>query len=286
MRPLVAATSLALLAAVAGGAFVLERLHKPPVVVLEAFGPAEADTCAVLVHGLARTGASMTRLGERLAADGHAVVVADYPSRAFPIETLAAMTVPTALDACRARGAAAPHVVTHSLGGILLRAHLAAHPDTALGRVVMLAPPNGGSEVVDALGAVPGYRLLNGPAGLELGTGPDALPVRLGATAADVAVISGTTSINLVLSLWLPNPDDGKVSLASARLEGMCAFLAVPVSHPFVMKDDVVLDEVAGYLSNGRLVSPSAEHLPCPARDRAAGRTSPRENGGDEDRDG
>lgn len=270
MRKRSVAASLALLLLVGVGAFVLARLHKPPVVALEALGATRADSCVVLLHGLARTADSMARLGERLAADGHAVVTADYPSRRFPVRTLAAMTVPPALDACRARGARELHVVTHSLGGILLRQHLAEHAEPDLGRVVLLAPPNRGSEVADALGDVPGYRLLNGPAGLELGTGPDALPERLGPTTADVAVITGTTSINLILSLWLPNPDDGKVSVASARLEGMCAFLAVPVAHPFVMKDRDVIDEVSAYLATGRLRSPDAEHPPCPARDGLA----------------
>jgi len=258
--------SIALLLAVGTAAFVLSRLHKPPVVTLERSGPPRADSCVVLLHGLVRTGASMARLAGHLANEGHAVVVADYPSRRFPIETLARMTVPPALDACRANGATTVHAVTHSLGGILLRRHLAEREEPALGRVVMLAPPNRGSEIVDAIGGLPGYRLVNGPAGLELGTGTDALAERLGPTTADVAVISGTRSINLILSLWLPNPDDGKVSLASARLDGMCAFLAVPVSHPFVMKDRKVIDEVASYLATGRLRSPDAEYPPCPAR--------------------
>ena len=57
-------------------------------------------------------------------------------------------------------------------------------------------------------------------------------------------MIAGTRSINLVLSTYLPDPDDGKVSVASARLEGMCGFLTLPVSHPFIMKDKDVIDQV------------------------------------------
>ena len=218
----------------------------------------------MLLHGLARTSHSMARLGERLAADGFATVAVDYPSRHFPIETLAPMAMTPALEACRAGGARTVHAVTHSLGGILVRQYLAGHDVPELGRVVMLAPPNHGSEVADAYRGIFLYRWLNGPAGDQLGTGEDGVPGRLGPTEADVAVIAGTASINPILSLSLPNPDDGKVSVASARLEGMCAMLLVDASHPFVMKDEAVMEEVSAYLRTGRFLSADAEYPECP----------------------
>jgi len=61
--------------------------------------------------------------------------------------------------------------VTHSLGGILVRQYLSTHTIKNLNRVVMLGPPNGGSEVVDKLANVPGFQFINGDAGMQLGTG-------------------------------------------------------------------------------------------------------------------
>ena len=131
-----------------------------PLLALSA--PVHAD-CVILLHGLARTEAAMERLAERFTEAGYSVVNKGYPSREFPIEELAPLAVEQGLEACPA--GATVHVVTHSLGGILVRQYLATHTLPRLGRVVMIAPPNQGSEVVDRMRNVPGFRLLNGPGG-------------------------------------------------------------------------------------------------------------------------
>ena len=104
------------------------------------------------------------------------------------------------------------HFVTHSLGGILVRAYLQTKPIDNLGNVVMLGPPNKGSHIVDKLGRLPGFKWVNGPAGLQLGTDAQSVPNQLGPAHFNVGVIAGTRSINLFLSTMLPSPDDGKVS--------------------------------------------------------------------------
>lgn len=208
----------------------------------------------MLLHGLARSAKSMDRLARRLDDEGYAVVNQAYPSRQYPIEVLAERYVGLAASECQGLGAQRIHFVTHSLGGILVRQYLAGHTVEALGRTVMLGPPNQGSEVVDNWKSVPGYRLVNGPAGDQLGTDPRSIPLQLGPVDYPVGVIAGTRTINPLLSLSLPNPDDGKVSVERTKVDGMADHLEVPHSHPFLMKASRVHDQVLHFLKHGKFL--------------------------------
>jgi len=213
---------------------------------------AYAKECVVLLHGLARTADSMAALAKRLTAEGYAVSNVDYPSRKHTIEELATLAVEPGLTQCRGLSAARIHFVTHSLGGILVRVYLKDHPRPDIGRVVMLGPPNQGSEVVDNLKNTPGYELLNGPAGMQLGTESTDIPKSLGPVEFELGVIAGSQSINLILSTYLPNPDDGKVSAESTKVEGMADFIMLPTTHPFMMKNDAVIDQTLYFLRHGK----------------------------------
>jgi pimeloyl-ACP methyl ester carboxylesterase len=205
----------------------------------------------------------MQQLAETLMAKGYQVVNIDYPSREKPIEELAEIAIPQGLAACRDSGAEPVNFVTHSLGGILVRQYYSRHESESLKRVVMLGPPNQGSEVVDNLKDVPGFKLINGPAGRQLGTGDNSLPNRLGPVNFELGVIAGTKSFNLILSNYLPNPDDGKVSVDRTKVDGMCSFAALPATHTFMMKNGEVIEEVVHFLREGRFASPQAQVVDC-----------------------
>lgn len=211
--------------------------------------PAQAG-CVVLLHGLARSASSMDKMAGALKADGYEVVNLGYPSTSATVEELAQPAIDKALLQCKKN--APVNFVTHSMGGILLRYYQSQQAIAGLARTVMLGPPNKGSEVVDALRDLPGYALINGPAGRQLGTGDDSLPLALGAVDFEVGVVAGTSSINWILSQWLPNPDDGKVSVARTKVDGMREHIEVPVSHPFLMRDDEVINQTIAFLKHGQ----------------------------------
>ncbi|MEX2488943.1 MAG: alpha/beta fold hydrolase, partial [Pseudomonadales bacterium] len=154
--------------------------------------------CVVLLHGLARTSNSMNRLEAALEQSGYDVINFDYPSRHRAVEELARTVIPEVIKRCEDKQTRSINFVTHSLGGILVRYYFERHDPAQVDRVVMLGPPNKGSEVVDNLEDMPGFELLNGPAGMQLGTGEDDIPAGLGPVNFELGVIAGTRSINLI----------------------------------------------------------------------------------------
>lgn len=213
--------------------------------------PLRHSECAVLLHGLLRSDLSMGKIADALYVAGYHVENVDYPSRDSEVAELAMENIPPALARCRERGAGKIHFVTHSMGGILIRYFLQQQPIPDLGRVVMIAPPNQGSELVDTLGGVPGFDWINGPAGAQLGTGSDSLPNQLGAVDFEVGVIAGNRSWNPVYSNLIPGDDDGKVSVERAKVEGMRDFIVLPATHTFIMRDLEAIRQTIYFLQKG-----------------------------------
>lgn len=212
--------------------------------------PTPRNEHVILLHGLSRRALSMVRIEQNLLNRGFSVSNIDYPSTQDTIEELVdgyivdrVAEIPT--------GIRKVHFVTHSMGGILVRYFLKEHSFERLGRVVMLAPPNRGSELIDLLGDNPLWQLMAGPAGQQLGTRPESLPNKLGPVDFELGVIMGTKTISPLLSTMLPGANDGKVTVERAKIDGMRDLLLEPTNHTFIMQEPSVIDQIVYFLVHG-----------------------------------
>ncbi|MGH8476199.1 MAG: esterase/lipase family protein [Methylococcales bacterium] len=206
----------------------------------------------ILLHGLGRTRFSMSRIARKLKAAGYVPLNQGYPSTRHNAAQLVEHQVAKAVAECRARNAAKIHVVTHSLGGILIRCYLQIHSLPEGSRIVMLSPPNQGSEVVDRLRNFRPFGWILGPAVLELGTEPHSLPKRLGRISQETGIIAGNVSSDPWFSSLIPGEHDGKVSVERAKLDEMTDFLVLPAGHTFIMQSPATIRQILHFLKHGR----------------------------------
>ena len=204
----------------------------------------------VLLHGSGRSLHSMGRMAKVLSQQDYQVYNLGYPSRRLAIDGLAEhisnQIAKLQLDQCTKI-----HFVTHSLGGIVLRFYLEFNHLPTLGRVVMLSPPNQGSELADIFGRIPFYNWLIGPVGTQIGTNPDSLPNSLGSVDYPVGIIAGNRSFNPLFSPLIPGPDDGRISVTGTKLAGMVDFIEVPCIHPLIMNCRLVIQQTIHFLQQG-----------------------------------
>ncbi|MDE0890763.1 MAG: alpha/beta fold hydrolase [Planctomycetota bacterium] len=213
----------------------------------------EKGESVIFVHGLGRTSASMETLASRVEDAGYQVINFGYPSTSESIEQL---TERLSAEVERSCGEERDHVhfVTHSMGGVLVRNYLSLSNPQHEGRVVMLSPPNQGSEIIDAFSDSPRVRSILGPAAMQLGTGEDGIAKQLGPVRFSLGVIMGDRSLSPLGSWLIPGPDDGKVAVDRAAVEGAVDFIVLHATHTFIMNRRDVAEEVLNFLEHGRFI--------------------------------
>lgn len=203
----------------------------------------------VLVHGLGRSNAAMWMLAARLERAGYAVHRVGY--RSFN-NTAPAMLADVAaqVQSCCASGARPVHFVGHSLGGLLIRAYLQSHRPPQLGRVVLMGTPNHGAALADRAKGVDWVRRWV-PVVTALAQDAGGMAATLRTPDYPLGVIAGVSE-GRNNEAYLPGADDGVVTVASTRLDGMADFVQVATGHTTMRYDSEVAHQVVTFLKQGR----------------------------------
>lgn len=221
-------------------------------------GGAESDLrgTVVLLHGLGRTPRAMWPISLAARHRGYSVVNFGYHSRRSGIAEHAA-SVAERIKRLEAREARALYFVTHSLGGIVLRHAVASGlVDAArIARVVMLSPPNQGSDVARFVCehrlAGPVSRRLLGPSGPELASGEGGIVRQLPPVEFETGVIAGSRAANPLFRRVLRAANDGTVTVADTMVPGMRDHLVVRHGHTFIMAAPDVIRQIFAFLETG-----------------------------------
>ena len=208
--------------------------------------------CVILLHGLARTNHSMFKLASVLQKYHYIVVNRSYPSTQKSIKTLANQVIPPMVNECLKQHAKRIHFVTHSLGGIILQQYLHKNRITKLDYVVMLAPPNHGSQLADLLHKRWFFRRVLGPNIAELTTKKGSIPMLHG--QYKIGIIAGNYNLNPIGNKIFAEPNDGKVAVSSTKIDQMSDFIVMPVTHTFIMQNPLVEKQILYFLSHGRFL--------------------------------
>jgi pimeloyl-ACP methyl ester carboxylesterase len=223
---------------------------------------ASADICCggvVLLHGIAMGSWTLRKLERALQRRGFATLNLDYASRKKPLGQLAEdIHAPVQAFASRIDGPI--HFVGHSMGALLARTYVARHRPERLGRVVLLGTPNGGSEIADLLEPLAIYRWLFGPAGAQLTTHPDESLASLPPLDYPVGVVAGNLSIYPSSLFLMPRPNDGRVSVESAKLPDMADHIVVRATHPWLTRHRGAIDQTIAFLNAGRFDPPRSRY--------------------------
>ncbi|GAA0211549.1 alpha/beta fold hydrolase [Kangiella japonica] len=204
----------------------------------------------ILIHGMGRSSRSMKSLERYLKTKGYLTYNQSYPSTVSQVERSSIHYINSAL-ANIPHSISKIHFVTHSLGGILVRYYLSKHSIRKLGRIVMLAPPNQGSDVAEKYRAHFWYKWTTGVPGQQLHKTDNELLEKLKPISTEVGIIAGTSSSDPWFNHVFKSEHDGKVSVENTKLPEMKDMITVNHGHTFIMNKRKVKQYILNFLTSG-----------------------------------
>ena len=209
----------------------------------------------VLIYGIYQPPFAMKTIKNTLDKAGYYVLNFEYDFRCYSIDEI----VKSSLDKFLKKHCIDPkkkiHFVTYSSGGLIIRRYLEKYPLLKLGRVVMIAPPNHGSKLVDFLKKYLNfiYRFIAGVLGQQLGTGKnDYIHKTLKQSINfDLGIIAGLGSLSPFSYFIIDEPHDGMTSIESTKLKGMKDHIVITASHMLILYFNFTAKKVLNFLTKG-----------------------------------
>lgn len=217
----------------------------------------------ILIHGLLQSSRCMTSMAASFKDAGYTPIEFDYPSTQVTIPEAARYLdkLIKSLD-----GIDEINFVTHSMGGLVVRAWSLEYDDPRLRRMVMLGTPNQGAELADITHQYWILRTAAGPGARQLGTRPNGLIPKLPLPKCEFAVIAGSSGTPAGWNPLIPGDDDGTVTVESTKLPGAADFVTVRTLHSRLLWDEESRLHCVNFIRDGRLRL-DAEPQPIPPAD-------------------
>lgn len=191
----------------------------------------------------------MSTMQSALERENYRVINQSYPSTKKNMNSLAEEWFGYMVNRCLEQKPRHIDVVTHSLGGIILQHYLKTHNIKKLRKIVMLAPPNHGSPLIDGLQKLWFPKAFLGPSGSTLTTRMNEIKLLPG--DYKIGIIAGNYTFNPMGNLIFKGPNDGKVAVESTRIKAMDDFIILPAHHAFMPSNAQVIKQTLYFIKHG-----------------------------------
>jgi triacylglycerol lipase len=215
-------------------------------------GQAGMKPHVIVLHGLALNKWWTEGLADSLQGAGYEVHNVTYPSRKSTFDEIVSDFLHPLMESISGKKI---HFVAHSMGGILVRLYAKKYGTKRIGRVVMMGTPNNGSEAADVMGDMGVFQLFFGATGQGLGTTDKDMTMALGPVTFECGIIAGESQWFHFPTTFMtgnPKPNDGIVSVASTKVEGMADHITLPVEHSKMVWNPEVWRLATAFLKNGK----------------------------------
>jgi pimeloyl-ACP methyl ester carboxylesterase len=223
------------------------------ILLLPGVSQAASQEVVVLLHGVASVPLSMKYLEKGFEEEGYTVLNLGYPSTRESIgENAAAIRAEILeyVDSLDPGTEVTVHLVAHSLGNLVARRAMSDGIPN-LGRMVMIAPPNHGSFVAEAVKHLNIFFWIYGESGQQLSADNRAFFEELPEPSCSFGIIAGGKGNNEGFLPLIPGDDDGVIRVETTRLPGADDFTIIDAEHTLILFKKETLRQTVHFLRNG-----------------------------------